>query len=157
MTRQGLGDTALVVGQAAVALVAVTLAVLALAGLLAAALAAAARAGRPSRRPARRPTYVARLEPRGAVVYVLRDRGVERLADRGPFAAGDFGWGYAGEGTLDLAHSLLWDVLGHAPGARVAGSFGGEVLERLPVAGFVLTGDEVARWLRDRAALAHGR
>ncbi len=102
-----------------------------------------------------RPTYVGRLEPRGAVVYVQTGRTWRELHPAHQGDRGEFGWGYEGLGPRRLAIAILTDLYGVFPPRGVAPRFAEEVLRPLTPTDFELRAQEIDRWMdQDRQRTA---
>ncbi len=102
-----------------------------------------------------RPTYVGRLEPRGAIVYVQEGDAVRELRPAHQGDRGEFGWGYGGIGPRRLAIAVLTDLYGVFPPRGVAPRFADEVLRPLSPTDFELPAADIDRWVdqdRQRAA-----
>ncbi len=137
-----------------VAVVVAVLVVAALAGLAAVRYVPRTRLARTrSQRP--RPTYVGRLEPRGAVVYVQAGAGLGDLRPGHQGDHGEFGWGYEGLGPRRLAIAVLTDLYGVFPPRGVAPRFADEVLRPLSPTEFELRAAEIDVWVdQDRQRTA---
>lgn len=102
-----------------------------------------------------RPTYVGRLEPAGALVYVQQGASLRLLLPAHQDDHGEFGWGYEGLGPRRLAVALLTDLYGVFPPRGVAPRFAEEVLKPLSPTDFVLEAADIDRWMdQDRQRTA---
>jgi hypothetical protein len=141
-------------GVVTVAVVVAVIVVAALAGLAAVRFVGRRRlAGGRGHRP--NPTYVGRLEPRGAVVYVQQADGLRELRPAHEGDRGEFGWGYEGLGPRRLAIAVLTDLYGVFPPRGVAPRFADEVLRPLSPTEFELRAAEIDVWVdQDRQRTA---
>ena len=102
-----------------------------------------------------RPTYIGRLEPQGALVYVQDGDALRLLQPAHQGDHGEFGWGYEGLGPRRLAVAVLTDLYGVFPPRGVAPRFAEEVLRPLSPTDFVLEAAEIDRWVdQDRQRTA---
>jgi len=72
------------------------------------------------------------------------------LANRGHHRSTEFGWGGQAAGSVSLAHSILWDLLGSESSEGLAVIFAGDVICRLPDDSFALAEHDVRDWLAGR-------
>jgi len=83
-------------------------------------------------------------------VEVLVAGRIRPLMDRRHHPSRGFGWGAQTVGSISLAHSILWDVLGGETSDGLAITFAGDVLSRLPDDAFTLHEAQVRDWLEGR-------
>jgi hypothetical protein len=75
-----------------------------------------------------------------ALVTVTDEHGTRQLRPRVRHAPSGFAWGYAGPGPVDLAHSILADLLGHRPARSAYEQFHLDVIAKLPISeGWTIT------------------
>ena len=92
-------------------------------------------------------TYVGRRQAGGKWVDVVARGRIRPLVNRGQHRSRGFGWGAEHAGSVSLAHSILWDVLGSETSEGLAITFAGDVICRLPDESFTLAEQEVRAWL----------
>lgn len=95
-------------------------------------------------------TYVGRREDGGKRVEVAGAGWTRPLANRGHHRDSGFGWGRQAAGSVSLAHSILWDVLGGDSSDGMAITFAGDVIAMLPDEAFVLDEVDVRDWLYEQ-------
>jgi hypothetical protein len=94
--------------------------------------------------------YVGRREGREGVVYLLEDHRASPEPTVTVLSTG-IDWGRSDERALGLAYLLLTDFTGDVPDEDQARRFSAAVIEKLDLEGFVLAGEEIARWLQGLA------
>ena len=95
-------------------------------------------------------TYIGRRQAGGKWVDVVAKGRIRPLVNRGHHRARGFGWGAERAGSVSLAHSILWDVLGAETSEGLAVTFAGDVIGRLPDECFTLAEEDVRDWLEGR-------
>jgi hypothetical protein len=93
--------------------------------------------------------YAAHRDPRREV-YVITHDGLHPLPHSGFRSDAPFEWGAADEGALELSYALLRDVRRRFTSDGVVVDLVFDLVAELPRDGFVLSADDVRRWLLER-------
>lgn len=103
-------------------------------------------------------TFIGQAATRATYVWLDDDRGypleVRPLGRSGQFHSPDgHSWGYGGSGPSQLAHDLLWDVLGVEPAPSLYHAFKEVFIAPLDIdRDWTLDEIDVADWVRDFTA-----
>ena len=99
-------------------------------------------------RPPAHSYFVGRRESDAAEIYELTATGGERLRPGRRHRQRGLDWRGSEEARMELSHLLISRVSNQRPSRDLQARFSLHVLGRLPVSGFVLESDDLARWLR---------
>jgi hypothetical protein len=106
------------------------------------------------RQPCRSARFYVGRRGAHAEAYVVTRDGVAPLLHHAFYGHAPFDWGSRGAGATELSFSLLCDATrGRVPAAVVA-ELAADLVADLPGDGFILSADDLGRWLACRQRLA---